>query len=84
MSGTRKTANSHRPSSARPIQGSNDAPGAVAKVIAEGVAVEVVTLLFRCRLCVLINRGGGWGKNQIGYSDFEQPIYWVFNIKSRA
>ena len=45
MSGTRKTANSHRLSSPRLIQGSNDAPGTVAKLITAGAVVEVVTLL---------------------------------------
>ena len=44
ISGTRKTANSHRPSSPRLIQGRNDAPCLVAKLCAVGVEVRVVTL----------------------------------------
>ena len=75
MSGTRKTANSHRPSSPRLIQGSNDAPGAVAKLITAGAVVEVVTSLFRSTLGVVINRVGGLDKNQFGYSESEQPNY---------
>ena len=75
MSGTRKTAKSHSPSSPRAIQGSNDTPGVEAVLISAGDAVEVVTLLIRRCLGVVINRFGKLDKNQIGYSDSEQPIY---------
>ena len=55
MSGTINAAKSHSPSSVLLIQGSKDDPGVVAKLATVGVAVDVVTLLFRCWLGVVIN-----------------------------
>ena len=48
-------AKSHSPSSVLLIQGSKDDPGVVAKLATVGVAVDVVTLLFRFWLGVVIN-----------------------------
>ena len=69
MSGTRKTVNSHRPSSPQVIQGRSDLPGTVANLVAVGADVEVVTLWFRCGPGEVGNRVGVWGKKQIGCPD---------------
>ena len=46
MRGTKKTANNHRPSNPRLIQGNNDVPGLVARSVSVDVVIEVVTLKF--------------------------------------